>query len=78
MAKLDGLKEEINTFRIILTIISLVIIALTSGLINRIDNNKIDYYLYVGLIIDIVLIIIIPFILKLISKITKEVKYTKE
>ena len=77
MAKIDNYKEWLNTLRVIFTVVVLVIIALTSGLITRLDNNKIDYFLYVGVALDIILMISIPFVFRLMAKITKEIKYIK-
>ena len=78
MAKLDGLKELLNNLRILLSIFFLMLIALTSGLVNRFDKIGIDEVFYMGSFLEIIIMVIILYILKRISQVTKEVKYTKE
>lgn len=78
MAKLDGLKELLNNLRILLSIFFLMLIALTSGLVNRFDRIGVDEIFYIGSLLEIIIMVIILYILKRISQVTKEVKYTKE
>lgn len=78
MAKLDGLKELLNNLRILLSIFFLMLIALTSGLVNRFDKIGVDDVFYIGSFLEVLIMIVILYILKRISQVTREVKYTKE
>lgn len=75
MRKLSRLKKLLNNLRAISIILTLVIIALTTSLVDRIDNNKIDFIFYMDSIINIVFIFTFVYIFIKISKITKYVMY---
>ncbi len=78
MARLDEAKELINNIRIGITIIFLMIISLTSGLINRFDKDKIDILFYVGSTIEFSLMIFALLLFKLLKKKTKEIRDIKD
>jgi hypothetical protein len=44
MAKIDEVKEILNTLRVIFSVLVGVFVVLMSGLIKRIDNGKIDIF----------------------------------
>ena len=74
MPKLDGLKEKLNTIRLTVTIMFALLVALVAGAIKRIDSDKIDIYLYMAGLIIIVIMLFLPFLVKKITKITKEIE----
>ena len=78
MARLDEAKELINNIRIGITIVFLMIISLTSGLVNRFDKDKIDLLFYIGSIIEFSLMIFAILLFKLLKKKTKEIRHIKD
>lgn len=73
MPKIDELKETLNTLRVVLTITIALIVALTSGLISRYDKDEIDIFLYIGIMINLILMSSIPIIIKKLIQKTKEI-----
>ena len=74
MAKLDEIKEILNTLRIWLSLTIGLIVMVTSGLISRYDNGLIDGLFYSGFLALFVLLLVVLLIVLNISKKTKEVK----
>jgi len=74
MAKLDEVKEILNTLRIWLSLTIGLIVVTSSGLINRYDNGDEDWVFWSGSFLLIVLIIVIMLIIRKISSKTKEIK----
>ena len=68
MAKIDKIKEKLSTLRAGFGLIVAVILTLTAGVINLYYNDNIDILFYIGATIDILLIISLPFLLKMIIK----------
>jgi hypothetical protein len=77
LAKIDGFKELLNNLRVAVTLCILLIIPLTSGLVTRFDNNKIDTLFFIGIVIDMLLMFLASYFFRKIAKVTKEIKYTK-
>ena len=74
MAKIDEIKEILNTLRIWLSLTLGLIIVVVSGLIKRYDLNKIDWIFYSGSLLFFVLLFVLFLIIIQISKKTKEIK----
>jgi len=74
MAKIDEIKELLNTLRAVFGIIVAVILTITAGLIKMYYNDKIDILFYIGSIFDIILVLSLPIIAKYIVKKIKELR----
>ena len=74
MARLDEVKEILNTLRLFFSIMIGIIVLLTGALVNKEQNNLVDIYFWMGTIIDVVLLIGIILIVKLLKKYTKQIK----
>ena len=74
MAKIDEIKELLNTLRAVFGIIVAVILTITAGLIKMYYNDKIDILFYIGSIFDIILVFSLPIIAKYIVKKIKELR----
>jgi len=74
MAKLDEIKEILNTLRLFFSISIGLVVILTGSLINKEQVDNIDIYFWIGSAIDFVIMIGIVFIIKSIKKNTKAIK----
>lgn len=74
MAKLDEVKEILNTLRIWLSLTMGLIVIVTGGLISRYDRNLIDGLFYSGFLALFVLLLVVYLIVIKISERTKEIK----
>ncbi|MFP4486441.1 MAG: hypothetical protein ACLFOC_05735 [Campylobacterales bacterium] len=74
MAKIDEVKEILNTLRIWLSLTIGLVIVVTSGLISRYDSGTIDWIFYSGSFLLIVLLLVAMLIILKISSKTKEIK----
>jgi nitrogen fixation/metabolism regulation signal transduction histidine kinase len=74
MAKLDEVKEILNTLRLFFSICIGLIVVLTGSLISKEEKGDIDLYFWIGSSIDLILMIGLVFIIKSIKKNTKEIK----
>ena len=74
MAKIDEVKEILNTLRVIFSVLVGVFVVLVSGLIKRIDNGKIDIYFFIGIGIGVLLIFLIGLVLVKIVNKTNDIK----
>ncbi|MEA1917346.1 MAG: hypothetical protein U9N42_07425 [Campylobacterota bacterium] len=74
MAKIDEVKEILNTLRVWLSLTIGVLALLVSGLIKRYDANKIDWIFYSGSFLFMVLLFVILIIILNLSKKTKNIK----
>ena len=74
MAKIDEIKEILNTLRIWLSLTIGLVVVIVSGLIKRYDLNKIDWIFYSGSFLFFVLLFVILLIIIKISNKTKEIK----
>jgi surface polysaccharide O-acyltransferase-like enzyme len=74
MAKIDEVKEILNTLRLFFSIAVGIIVILTGSLINKEKLDDVDVYFWVGSIIDFILIIGLVLIVKSIKRNTKEIR----
>ena len=74
MAKIDEIKEILNTLRIWLSLTIGLIVVIVSGLVKRYDIGKIDWVFYAGSFLFFVLIFVLLLIIIKISNKTKEIK----
>lgn len=74
MAKLDEVKEILNTLRIWLSLTIGLMIIVVAGTIKRYDLNQIDWIFYSGAFLFFVLLFVILLIIIKISDKTKEIK----
>ena len=74
MAKLDEVKEILNTLRIWLSLTIGLIVVVISGLVKRYDLNKIDWIFYSGSFFFFILLFVLFLIIVKISDKTKEIK----
>ncbi len=74
MAKIDEVKEILNTLRLFLSIVIGLIVVLTGSLIAKEKINDIDIYFWIGSFIDFVLIVSLVFLIKAIKNNTKIIK----
>lgn len=74
MAKLDEVKEILNTLRIALSITIGIIVVLIGSIVNRYDNDNIDGIFWTAVIVCFILITFVMMIVNKISNKTKEIK----
>ena len=74
MARIDEVKEILNTLRVWLSLTIGLVVVIVSGLIERYDNDKIDLVFYSGSFLFIFLLIMVGMIALKISNKTKEIK----
>ena len=74
MAKIDEIKEILNTLRLFFSIGIGLVVVLTGSLINKEEIKDIDLYFWFGSAVDFILIIGLIFIIKAIKKNTKIIK----
>ena len=74
MAKIDEIKEILNTLRIWLSLTIGLVVLIVSGIIKRYDLNRIDWIFYSGSFLFIFLLFVILLIIIKISDKTKEIK----
>ncbi len=73
MAKIDEIKELLNSLRIWLSLTVGIVVVICGGLINRYDNSKIDIVFWSGVVLLFVLLFVIVLLIQKISKRTKEI-----
>lgn len=74
MAKIDEIKEILNSLRVGLTIVVGLIVIITGSIINKEQSKQIDVYFWSGLLVDVVLLLIFMKLVFSIKKHTKEIK----
>jgi hypothetical protein len=74
MAKIDEVKEILNTLRIAMSIAFGILIVVVGSIIKRYDANKIDDIFWIGIGFTFLLLFSIYLIIKRISDKTKEIK----
>ena len=74
MAKIDEVKELLNSLRAMFGIIVAVILTITAGLIKMYYNNQIDILFYIGAFFDILLVLGLVFIAKIVIKNIQKIK----
>lgn len=74
MAKIDEVKEILNTLRIALSLVIGVIVILVGSIVGRYDAQKIDEIFWLAIFVSFVLISFVLLIVNKLSKKTKEIK----
>jgi len=74
MAKIDEIKEILNTLRIAMSIAFGILVVVVGSIIKRYDTNNIDDIFWIGIGFTFLLLISIYLIIKRISNKTKEIK----
>ena len=74
MAKIDEIKEALNTLRIAMSIAFGILVVLVGSIINRYDEAKIDIIFWLGVSFTFVVLLFILNIVIKISDKTKEIK----
>ena len=73
MAKIDEIKELLNSLRIWLSLTVGVIVVVSGGLISRYDNSKTDAVFWSGMALLFLLLFVVILLILKISKRTKEI-----
>ena len=74
MAKIDEIKEILNTLRITMSIAFGILVVIVGSVIKRYDANNIDVIFWIGISFSfIVLMFIVAVVIKISNK-TKEIK----
>ena len=74
MAKIDEIKEILNTLRITMSIAFGILVIVVGSIIKRYDLDKIDDIFWIGVGFIFLLLGFLFFIIKKISNKTKEIK----
>jgi len=74
MAKIDEIKEVLNTLRVLMSIAFGMLVVLVGSIIKRYDAMKIDIIFWTGIVFSLVIIVFIAVIVRKISDKTKEIK----
>jgi vacuolar-type H+-ATPase subunit I/STV1 len=74
MARIDEIKEILNTLRIALSLTMGILVLTVGSVISRYDSNKVDELFWIGIGFIFIILGILVFIVKNISKRTKEIK----
>jgi len=74
MAKIDEIKEILNSLRVGMTIVVGLIVIITGSLVSKEQSNQIDIYFWIGLALDVVLLVVFMKIIASIKKHTREIK----
>ena len=59
MAKVDQIKETLNTLRMYITIFSIIFVTLGAGLIGMYKTNEIDNLFWIGILSEFIIFIVI-------------------
>ncbi|MFA7084512.1 MAG: hypothetical protein WC141_08265 [Arcobacteraceae bacterium] len=74
MARIDEIKEILNTLRVILSLLFGAAVLLTGTTINRLESNKLDIWTWIDIIGIFSLLMALFVVFRKISKKTKEIK----
>ena len=74
MAKIDEIKEILNTLRIAMSIAFGILVVLVGSIIKRYDNSNTDVVFWIGVFFSFIVLIFITMMFYKISKKTKEIK----
>ena len=74
MAKIDEIKEILNTLRVTLSIIVGVLVVLIGNAVGRYDNSRIDEIFWLTIASCFILIIFLLLVVQKLSAKTKEIK----
>ena len=73
MAKIDKIKEILNTLRITMSIAFGLLVLLVGNIVKRYDLEKIDTLFWTGVGFSFIIILFITLIIRKIAKKTKEI-----
>jgi len=74
MARLDEVKEILNTLRIAMSIAFGILVVVVGSIIKRYDAGNSDDIFWIGVVFSFLLLVTIYLIIKKISDRTKEIK----
>jgi hypothetical protein len=74
MAKIDEIKEILNTLRIAMSISFGILVVLVGSLVKRYDDFHVDIIFWTGVIFSFVILMVIVILVKKISINTKRIK----
>ena len=74
MAKIDRIKEELNTLRLFLSIMIALMVAVGTGLVKSYRLELFDLIFYLGVGVEMILVILSVIIVTKIRKKTKEIE----
>jgi len=74
MAKIDEIKELLNTLRVVLSLLFGAIVLLVGSTVDRLEANKLDIWTWISIVGIFLLLIALLMIFIKISKRTKEIK----
>lgn len=74
MARIDEMKEILNTLRVLLSLLFGAAVLLIGSIVNRLESNKLDIWTWLGIGGIFFLSVVLLIIFMKISKITKEIK----
>ena len=74
MAKIDEIKEILNTLRLFFSIVVGLVVVLTGSLINKEETNDVDLYFWAGSFVDLLLLIVLVYLIKAIRNHTTIIK----
>jgi len=74
MAKIDEIKEILNTLRITMSIAFGILVVMISSIIKRYDSNNIDIVFWIGVSFTFIILLFIVAVVIKISNKTKEIK----
>jgi len=74
MAKIDEVKEILNTLRIVMSIIAGIIVVLIGKIFTKFEKNEFDLIFWITILTTMLIIIAEAVVIYNISKKTKEIK----
>ena len=74
MAKIDEIKEILNTLRIAMSIAFGILVIVVGSIVKRYDINNVDTIFWIGVGFIFLVLFFIVYIIKKISSKTKEIK----
>ena len=74
MAKIDEIKEILNTLRITMSIAFGILVVVIGSIIKRYDSNNIDTVFWIGVSFTFIILLFIVAVVIKISNKTKEIK----
>lgn len=74
MAKIDEIKEILNTLRVAMSILAGVLVVLVGKIFTKFENEEFSFVFWATLLVILVVIIVEVIIINKISQKTKEIK----
>jgi hypothetical protein len=73
MGKIDKIKESLSTLRALIAIFVALIAAITGSLVNLYRSHEIDDLFWIGIVFDVLMLLVLPFIFIRIHRLTDEI-----